>query len=70
MTKKIKALIILFLFSTFWCYGYIDPGTGSYVIQILIAAFVGISVGLRVFWKNIKEFFRKLFKKEKKEEAQ
>ena len=67
MIRKTKGLIGLFLVSTFWCYGYIDPGTGSYVVQILIAAFVALSVGIKVFWKNIKQFFGKLFTKNKKE---
>ena len=67
MIRKIKVLIGLFLITTFWCYGYIDPGTGSYVVQILIAAFVALSVGIKVFWKNIKQFFEKLFSKNKKE---
>lgn len=59
MRKKAITLVILFLMTTFWCYGYIDPGTGSYVVQVLIAAFVGLSVGVKVFWKNIKDFFTK-----------
>lgn len=39
-------------------YGYIDPGTGSYIIQLLIAAFVGISLSVRIFWKRIVRLFR------------
>jgi hypothetical protein len=49
-------------------YAYIDPGTGSYVIQILIAAFISISFAVKIFWKKIKTFFRKLFKKNGHEE--
>ncbi len=49
-------------------YAYIDPGTGSYVIQILIAAFVSISFAIRIFWKKIKAFLLKLFKKDRHEE--
>jgi putative flippase GtrA len=36
---------------------YIDPGTGSYILQLLIAAFVGISFTIKLFWKKIKKFF-------------
>lgn len=49
-------------------YAYIDPGTGSYVIQILIAAFVSISFAIKIFWKKIKAFLQKLFKKNGHEE--
>ena len=63
MIRKAKVLIVVFLISTSWCYGYIDPGTGSYMVQILIAAFVALSVGIKIFWKNIKQFFGRLFSK-------
>ena len=33
---------------------YIDPGTGSFVIQGIIAAIVGAGVALRMFWGRIK----------------
>ena len=36
---------------------YIDPGTGSYILQLLIAAFLGISLSLKIFWKKIKRLF-------------
>jgi hypothetical protein len=38
---------------------YIDPGTGSYVIQLAIAAFVGVMFSLRIFWKKIVRLFKK-----------
>ena len=36
---------------------YLDPGSGSMLIQIIIAALLGTGVAIRVFWKNIKAFF-------------
>lgn len=42
-------------------YGYIDPGTGSYVFQILIAAFVAVSFAVKVYWHKIKKFVGGLF---------
>ncbi len=38
---------------------YIDPGTGSYVIQLAIAAFVGVMFSVRIFWKKIVRLFKK-----------
>lgn len=35
-------------------YAYIDPGTGSFVIQGIIAAVVGAGVALKMFWGRIK----------------
>jgi hypothetical protein len=33
---------------------YIDPGTGSFVIQGIIAAVVGAGVAVKLFWSRIK----------------
>ena len=41
------------------CWAYLDPGTGSYVLQILIAAFVGGLFALKGFWSKIKNKFRR-----------
>ena len=43
---------------------YIDPGTGSYLIQLLIAGFVAISFTVKIFWKRITKFVNvKILKK-------
>jgi hypothetical protein len=42
---------------------YLDPGTGSFLIQILVAAFAGIAMAVGIYWRKVKKFFRKLFKK-------
>lgn len=36
---------------------YLDPGSGSMLIQLIIGAVLGVGVFLRVFWKNIKNLF-------------
>lgn len=38
---------------------YIDPGTGSLVIQVLIASFLGGLFLLKVYWKKVKKWFKK-----------
>ena len=42
-------------------YAYIDPGTGSYVIQILIASVLGGLFMLKGFYRKIIDFFKMLF---------
>ena len=32
---------------------YIDPGTGSVVLQAVIAAVVGVGVAIKLFWHRI-----------------
>jgi hypothetical protein len=36
---------------------YIDPGSGSYMLQMIIAAVLGVSFFFKNFWLNIKAFF-------------
>ena len=34
--------------------GYIDPGSGSLVIQMIIGALVGIGITLKIYWYKLK----------------
>ena len=36
---------------------YIDPGTGSFLVQALVAAVAGIAVTSRAYWGKIRVFF-------------
>ena len=36
---------------------YLDPGTGSFIIQILLAGLLGIGVAVKVYWNKIRDFF-------------
>jgi len=36
---------------------YIDPGTGSLLIQVLIGVIIAIPVALKLFWGRIKKWF-------------
>ncbi len=38
-------------------FAYLDPGTGSYVVQIVIGAIVGVGVAVGVFWRKIVSLF-------------
>ena len=42
---------------------YIDPGSGSYLVQVIVAAVIGVGV----FFKNIKLYIRSIFYRPKKE---
>jgi hypothetical protein len=47
---------------------YLDPGSGSYLIQILIAFLLGSAIAIRAFWGRIKSFFVKVFSRKSVEE--
>lgn len=46
---------------------YIDPGTGSLMIQVLIAVLIGGLVSAKIFWGRIKTFFKGLFSRRSKQ---
>lgn len=37
--------------------GYIDPGTGSFLVQAIVAAVAGVAVTSRMYWEKIRVFF-------------
>ena len=47
---------------------YIDPGTGSIIIQVLIGALVGGMAMIGIYRMRIKDFLHNLFKKRKGDE--
>ena len=36
---------------------YLDPGSGSMLIQVLLAVLLGAGVAIKIFWRSIKAFF-------------
>lgn len=38
---------------------YLDPGSGSFILQLLLAALVGGAFIIKTYWKKIIGFFRK-----------
>lgn len=58
--------VILLLCSVCKAYAYIDPGTGSYIIQVMIGGLLGGAFALKVYWKKVRAYFSKLFSKRTK----
>ena len=57
MKKKIFLTFILFTFSVQPAFAYLDPGTGSSILSLIIGFFVAIGVLIKTFWYKIKSFF-------------
>ena len=49
---------------------YLDPGSGSFILQLLIASLVGGAFLLKTYWRRINGFFHNLFTKGKDEEEE
>ena len=43
---------------------YIDPGTGSYLLQLLLAIIFGVSFGFKFIWGKIVSLFSGFLKKD------
>ena len=64
-------LIALFCFITpNRLYGYLDAGTGSYMVQIIIAFAAGGAFAIKIFWRRIYGFIKRIFSKNKKNEKE
>lgn len=46
---------------------YLDPGSGSYLIQLLIAALLGGAFVIKAFWRQITTFVARIFRGKKEE---
>ena len=57
MIKKI--LFIIILLRPDISYAYLDPGTGSLLLQGLIAGLAAAGAAITVYWNKLKSFFSK-----------
>jgi hypothetical protein len=37
--------------------GYIDPGSGSLIIQVVVGGALAAGMGIKMFWRRIAAFF-------------
>lgn len=61
MSRSTVVFLIFFcslVFSRDAC-AYLDPGTGSYIIQILIGTLLGGFFAIKVYWRRIRSYFSK-----------
>jgi hypothetical protein len=61
--KLVTALTMLgcFLVTERSAYAYLDPGSGSMLIQMLVAAVAGVLLSARLFWNRLKVGVLSLF---------
>jgi hypothetical protein len=64
-TILITSIVLVMTIPTL-AFGYIDPGTGSYLLQILIATLLGGILALKIFWQRVKTFFVNIVSRKEK----
>lgn len=55
--KLLGISLLYILFSANTSYAYIDPGSGSMVLQVLIASILGVLTAVKIYWSKLKNFF-------------
>lgn len=70
LRRQLTSVLIFLLFYLFVApakvYAYLDPGSGSFVFQLLLGTLLGGLVAIKIYWKKVKNFFLNLFSKRKR----
>ena len=65
MKSKIIIFLSFFILTT-KAHAYLDPGTGSIILQAIVGAFAAFFTSIYIFWSRVKNFYKKIFNKIKK----
>jgi hypothetical protein len=60
-----RAVLLLLLASTIWpstAEAYIDPGSGSYLLQLILAAVFGALYAVKLCWRRIARAVTRVFR--------
>ena len=62
-----KFILIIFIFFThsFNAYAYLDPGTGSLILQAIFGLLAVIGAYITLFWRKFKDLVKKILKRKK-----
>lgn len=61
-------LLIIYFALTGYSLAYLDPGSGSIILQAILAALATAGATITFYWRKIKIFFKNFFDKKKNEE--
>ena len=57
--KRILIINIFIILIGNKAYAYIDPGSGSIIIQAILGAIAAVGTTASIYWSKIKKFFTK-----------
>ena len=57
--KKVFILIFFYFILISRANAYIDPGSGSIILQAIVGALAAGSLTIKFYWSKIKNFFKK-----------
>ena len=56
---KISFIALITLCFSSPAYAYLDPGSGSFILQLLLASLLGTIFLIKSYWRKITRFFRR-----------
>ncbi len=69
MFKYILALIVFLFLAPKNVYAYLDPGSGSYLVQVVLGVVFGGLFMIKIYWNKIKSIFIKKSSKKTHDET-
>ena len=66
MNKIIFQSFLIYIFSINNVFAYLDPGTGSIILQAILGAIAAGFSYCVFYWNKVKNFFLRVFKRKKK----
>lgn len=65
MNIKFLFLVTFLFFPNNNAYAYLDPGTGSIILQAIFGLIAAIGAYITLFWRKFKDLIKKILKKKK-----
>ena len=59
MHLRVAAVAVLLVLVPVDAYAYLDPGTGSLILQGLLAALFGAAYTIKTYWSRLKGIFQR-----------
>ena len=66
MKKIVFIIVVINFFFINNAFAYLDPGTGSIILQALLGIIAAIGASITLYYQKIKNFFSKFKKKKNK----
>jgi hypothetical protein len=65
MPYRLYAIACILLAMSSPAYAYLDPGVGSFVLQMIVAGALATGAAIKMYWYRITSFWRTTIKGEK-----
>jgi hypothetical protein len=59
--RVLSSLLLIVTILDFDAHAYIDPGSGSVLLQLILGGIAGIGVVVKLYWGRIKDRYRSIF---------